>query len=184
VAKNSKMNKYLIIRSVKAELLPFYIDKWKKKLQNSEFDLLTHSADVSSGVEIIENKYPEMFTNIYIYKKNADFNFMHIEKKVKYELKRRKYNSVIIPHKSGDIEGFSNVIIMAFVFSRKVYHGNIDGELTRISKLFILKYLVNSFIAGLIFLFVIPFIVLSLIKSIISFYIKQKALLKKSKYSW
>jgi hypothetical protein len=178
------VKKYLIIRSVKAELLPFYMENWEKQLQNSEFDLLTHSAAVSSGVEIIENKFPQMFNEIHIYNKNADFSIMQIPKKLKYLLKSKKYDGVIIPHKSMDINGFSNVIILAFLFSKKVFHGNINGEINKISIFFLLKYLMVTIFSVIIFLFIIPVFLLSLLKSIVFYNFNQKALLKKNKFSW
>lgn len=178
------MVKYLIVRSVKAELLPFYIEKWGKKIPNVKFDLLTHAPDVSSGVEVFENRFSKMINKIYIYNNNADFSFLTIPKELKKALKSEEYEGVLIPHKSDGVVGFTNVIIMAFLFSNAVYHGNIDGKLIKIPRIIIIKYIITSIIAGLIFLLVIPFVLLSIIKSSLSFYIKQTVLLVKSKYSW
>ena len=156
------MQKHLVIRSVKAELLPFFVEKWSINNPNDKFDLLSHASDVSSGVENLENQYSHLFERIYTYKPNSDFSAFGIIKSLKVELCNNKYASIIIPHKSENLKGFTNVVMLAFVISGRVYHGNIDGVLKLVPKRHIVKIIVESILAAIIYLVVLPIFILSL----------------------
>jgi hypothetical protein len=178
------MKRILVIRSVKSELLPFFVEKWGEKFPGANFELLTHPASLSSGLEIIKERFPLLFKKIHIYNYNGDYSYKNIQKEIRKELKSSKYDMVIVPHKGESIDGFTNVILLAFSISSKVFHGNLEGELHKVPKLFIVKYIIKSFMALAIFSLMLPFVVLTLIISILSYKIKEIALNKKSNQRW
>ena len=107
------MTRVLIVRTVKAELIPSLVKKWKTQFQEVSFDILTHYGQSNVGY------YKAKFGNIFIYKAVRDFYIHYLDKDVLKNIRRNKYDVVIFPHRGPNYQGFANVIVMMLSMGSK-----------------------------------------------------------------
>ena len=132
---SSEPKKALIIRTVKAELIPSLVDKWTAQLRDVSFDILTHYGQTNVDY------YKQKFRNIFIYKAVKDFYIHHISWRVLRDIRRNKYDVVIFPHRGPGYRGFTNVIVLALgLGGKQVAHCGLDGQLKYIEKSILLKH--------------------------------------------
>lgn len=145
------MKRVLVVRTVKAELIPSLVQKWKTQFQDASFDILTHYGQ--SNVDY----YKEKFKNIFIYRAVKDFYIHHLDKDVLKNIRRNKYDVIIFPHRGPGYQGFANVIVMILSMgSKQVAHCGLDGKLEYISKFIVLTLAVESFLTAVLFAVMIP----------------------------
>ncbi len=145
------MARVLIIRTVKAELIPSLVQKWKTQLQDVSFDILTHYGQTNVGY------YKNKFKNIFIYKAVKDFYVHHLGLDLLKELRRNKYDVVIFPHRGPDYQGFANVIVLVLSMgSKHIAHCGLDGKLEYIDKSIVLKLAAEVLITAVLFVVMIP----------------------------
>ena len=147
----SDKTRVLVVRTVKAELIPSLVQKWKAQFQDVSFDILTHYGQTNVDY------YKEKFGNIFIYRAVKDFYIHHLDKNVLKNIRRNKYDVVIFPHRGPNCQGFANVIVMILSMgSKHIAHCGLDGKLEYINKLVVLKLALESFLTAVLFVVMIP----------------------------
>jgi len=146
-----KIKRALIIRTVKAELIPVLMAEWKISLPEAEFDILTHYGQ--HNLKYFESD----FRKIYIYKAVKDFYIYGLSLSEIKELRKQNYNAVIFPHRNPDYQGFSNVIILImFLGAGKIFHSGPNGILKPLSRFVLIKLAAETVLTTLLFVIMLP----------------------------
>lgn len=143
--------KVLVIRTVKAEMIPGLINSWKEQLADSEYDLLTHY-----GQDNVKY-YKEIVGEVHIYEARKDFYISHLGLALMKKIRSRHYDLIIFPHRWPTYKGFGNVLMMMlFLNGKKLAHCTKDGQIEYIDKSIFFKIIANTILTGVVAITVAP----------------------------
>jgi len=111
-------------------------------------------------------------------KRKGDYGIANISFQTIAQIRKFKFDKVIIPHKQYDINGFDNVILLLlFLNIKKWFHCSIDWKLRKIKKNYLIKMILNIILAVPIFLILLPIGLLSFLYLFVTekvLHLKQK----------
>ena len=150
--------KILIIRTLQSDLLIRLIKKCREQFVDCRFYILTH-ADQENLQPIIEQ-----FTKVYEYRAHGNFCLFRLDGGLRREIRREKFDLLIIPKKMDRLIGFENVLVLAGALNvKKWMHCGIRGDLFRISKWRLLPIFIGKLIAALFALIIFVVLILLVI---------------------
>ncbi len=127
--------KILIIRTLKSELIPYVVRKLKKEFNKSSLFLLTHENQESL------NFFKSKFTKVFIYNSKNDYSLKNISKKLLKQLKKEKFDLIILPRVFNTKDGFLDAIGLSFfINSSKVAILPHEKELIYVNRTYLIKF--------------------------------------------
>lgn len=121
--------KILVIRCLQTDLLLRVVDQIKSTHPRSKISILTHADQVT--LKYIKNE----FDHIYTYDASCDFSLFRIRPSIIHEIRRQRFDLVVVAKHMDRIEGFENVVLMLPALGCKKWaHCAIDGIFHEIPK--------------------------------------------------
>ena len=155
------MKKILIIRCLQTELILQFISSLDQKVEIYILDNLKQTEIFNKQIRI--NK-------IFNLKKKSDFSLFNIKLKTLMEIRKKKLDDVIIPHKQKNLIGLENVIFMCLFFkSKKInhfqfFHGVKMSDLVEVKRLsFFSKMILGYVLAITLFPFTLFFLIIMIL---------------------
>jgi hypothetical protein len=153
----------LIIRSIQSDLLSALLKKIKIDYPKSKVSLFdNHKQDEFS-------KSQPNIDYIYRTKKKGDYGVTNISLHTIFQIRKKRFDIVIVPHKQYGLAGLDNVCLLLPLLSvRKWFHCSIDWELRSVGWVKIGKMTLNYFLALPIAFLLFPITVLGFLVFCIS----------------
>lgn len=127
--------KILIIRTLKSELIPYVVRKLEKKFNNYSLFLLTHENQESLSF------FKSKFSKVFIYNSKNDFSLKNISKKLLKQLKKEKFDLIILPRLFNTKEGFLDALGLSFfIKSNRVAILPHKKDLMYVNRTYLIKF--------------------------------------------
>lgn len=155
------MKKILIIRCLQTELVLQFISSIDEDIEIFILDNLKQNEFFEKEKKVIQ---------IFNSKKKTDFSIFNIKLKTLLDIRKKKFDNIIIPHKQKKLNGLENIIFMSLFFNSKkinhfqFFHGVSFDDLNSINKMkFIFKMTLNYSIATILFPITVFFLILMIL---------------------
>ncbi|NQT49974.1 hypothetical protein HQ571_04730 [Candidatus Kuenenbacteria bacterium] len=147
----------LIIRTIQSDLLGALINSLKDSYPNSTIYL--HANQKQKSFTKAQKNINE---KIFWTRKRGDYGISNISWKTIIEIRKVKFDKVVVPHKQYYITGFDNVtLLLYFLRIKSWYHCSVDWRLKKIERLYLVKIFLNKIFTIPIFLILFPISLLS-----------------------
>jgi hypothetical protein len=132
--------KILIIRTIKSELIPHFINKLEKNFKMPKLYILTHKNQHSL------NFFKSKFVKVFFHKTNNDFCKVNLNKNLLKDLQKIKFDLIVMPRLFDTKKGFLDVLGMSFsIKAKKIAILPYKSNFIYINKFFLVKYYLIKF---------------------------------------